>query len=501
LRTTIASSTLVNKANAASSALAAIAMKAFGGSTAVTSTGFKTLKLAIAGTGIGLLVVGLAAVITNFSKIKEVLFNLVPGLAQVGEFIGSIVEAVTDFIGVTSESERALDLLKKNADRSLALNKKYLAEHGDQLDEFTKQKIAAKDAYNEAIKEDGADVLALQKRLNRELQAIDVARQAEKDEARAKEIAKEKAAADKIAAERKAAADKEAAERKKLADDKVKLEESLNSQLDALIGLSEEEKFNRQIKANEEEIERLKQHGIDVAEVAALNEALKNEKVEQERIKADEKLKEEQAAALEQATKDIEAEEEAKAKKDEDDKKADEAALQNKKDNQQRVVELGENLISNVSKLAGKNKAIQKAAIIAENAVGIGKMIISNNAANIGALATPQAIATSGASAAPVIAANNISTGLAVATTIAATVKALSTVGGGGSASAGGGQSATQSASGTPNVGFQNSTENQIATTVTNGINSQEPVKAFVVSQEVTTAQSLDRNKIEANSI
>jgi len=177
------------------------------------------------------------------------------------------------------------------------------------------------------------------------------------------------------------------------------------------------------------------------------------------------------------------------------------AVAQQKQDIQDAQTNLADKAVGFLSAIAGKNKAIQKAAIIAENAVGIGKMIIANNAANIGALATPQAIATSGASAAPVIAANNISTGLAVATTIAATVKALSAVGGGGSVSAGGGQSATQGASGTPNVGFQNSTENQIANQVTNGINTQEPLKAFVVSQEVTTAQSLDRNKIEANSI
>jgi hypothetical protein len=55
-------------------------------------------------------------------------------------------------------------------------------------------------------------------------------------------------------------------------------------------------------------------------------------------------------------------------------------------------------------------KVNAESAIIAENAVGIGKMIIANNP-KYWALATPQAIATSGASAVPVIAVNNISTG------------------------------------------------------------------------------------------
>jgi hypothetical protein len=62
-----------------------------------------------------------------------------------------------------------------------------------------------------------------------------------------------------------------------------------------------------------------------------------------------------------------------------------------------------------------KSKGVQKAAVIAESAIGIAKMIISNKLANAGALATPQAIATSGAAAVPVIALNNISTGIGIA--------------------------------------------------------------------------------------
>jgi hypothetical protein len=90
-----------------------------------------------------------------------------------------------------------------------------------------------------------------------------------------------------------------------------------------------------------------------------------------------------------------------------------------------------------LSAIAGKSKALQKAAIIAEGAIGIAKMVTANQAANIGALATPQAIATSGAAAAPVIAFNNIKTALSIATTIAATAKALSALGGGGGLSGG----------------------------------------------------------------
>jgi hypothetical protein len=71
-----------------------------------------------------------------------------------------------------------------------------------------------------------------------------------------------------------------------------------------------------------------------------------------------------------------------------------------------------------------KSKGVQKAAVIAESAIGISKMIISNKIANAGALASPANILVPG-SAAPIIALNNISTGIGIAANIAATAKAL----------------------------------------------------------------------------
>jgi DNA repair exonuclease SbcCD ATPase subunit len=141
-----------------------------------------------------------------------------------------------------------------------------------------------------------------------------------------------------------------------------------------------------------------------------------------------------------------------------------------------------------------KSKGVQKAAVIAESAIGIAKMIISNKLANAGALATPQAIATSGAAALPVIALNNISTGIGIAANIAATAKALKSLGGGSapSAPAGGGGGGGGGASTTP----------QFNTIGSSGVNQlaqlqQQPVQAYVVSGEVTSAQSLDRNRIQ----
>jgi len=106
--------------NAATSTATAV-QTAFGVATNVTTTGFKLLRGAIISTGIGALVVGLGAVIANFDSISAWIKS-----SPLGDFanqVGNIVEKFTDFIGVTSESERSLDrLTKANARANESLN-------------------------------------------------------------------------------------------------------------------------------------------------------------------------------------------------------------------------------------------------------------------------------------------------------------------------------------------------------------------------------------------
>lgn len=137
-----------------------------------------------------------------------------------------------------------------------------------------------------------------------------------------------------------------------------------------------------------------------------------------------------------------------------------------------------------VKQLAGENKAILGAAIVAENVTGIAKTIIATQTANAGALATPQAIATSGAAAVPVIAANNIAAGISIASSVAATATALSQLGKGGGSGAkgnlptgggGGGTPAPQMMSGKFDLGSGEEIE---------------PMRAYVVSDEITESQN-----------
>jgi hypothetical protein len=176
---------------------------------------FSTLRGALIATGIGALAIGIGLVAANFDKVKKAVLSAIPGLETFGNFIGKTINSITDFIGVTSDATRALDKLKKDGAETLKVNKKFMEEHGDQVDQYTKKKIEAKNRYAEAIKEDGANTAELGKRLNRELAAA--------DKERASDVAKAQAEASKeAAAKRKAENDKRLAEDKQLSADLLK---------------------------------------------------------------------------------------------------------------------------------------------------------------------------------------------------------------------------------------------------------------------------------------
>lgn len=200
-----------------------IAQKLYAGATAAATFvteaatgGLKLFRLALVSTGLGAIVIGLGLLIANFDKVKDAVMNVIPGLKSVGDFFGNIVNAVTDFVGATSDASRALDRLKSDADKTLQVNKKFMTEHGDQIDQYTKRKLDAKNAYAEALKEDGANQVALAKRLNRELAKADSDRQAEKDKKSQENKDKENAARTKAEEERVAAIMKEREKNKPL---------------------------------------------------------------------------------------------------------------------------------------------------------------------------------------------------------------------------------------------------------------------------------------------
>jgi hypothetical protein len=78
-------------------------------------TAFSTLRGAILATGVGALAIGLGLLIANFDKVSAAVLRAIPGLRTFANFIGNITQKVTDFIGITSQSDRALELYAKNS--------------------------------------------------------------------------------------------------------------------------------------------------------------------------------------------------------------------------------------------------------------------------------------------------------------------------------------------------------------------------------------------------
>ena len=144
------------------------------------------------------------------------------------------------------------------------------------------------------------------------------------------------------------------------------------------------------------------------------------------------------------------------------------------------------------------NLKLQKAIIVADAAASIGQIIMSTQVANAkAAVAVPP-------TGFPFTLINTANAAIGIAATIASSKKALSAIGKGGSIASevspsriGGSGSATMESQAPEFNIVGTSGANQIADVVS----SQAPIKAFVVANDVTTAQALDRNIVESATL
>ena len=158
-----------------------------------------------------------------------------------------------------------------------------------------------------------------------------------------------------------------------------------------------------------------------------------------------------------------------------------------------------------LSQLAGKNKALAIAGVIISQAAAIGQIISSTAAANAKAvLASPLSFGQ------PWVAINTISAGLSIAGAVGAAAKSIQQInqaasaggatggGGGGSAPAVPAYTGGPTAMATPQIqGTQAATPgSQIAETL--GAASGKPIKAYVVSGEISSQQAMDRKSNRA---
>ena len=181
-------------------------------------------------------------------------------------------------------------------------------------------------------------------------------------------------------------------------------------------------------------------------------------------------------------------------------------AVEADKQMKQAQVDTALGVLNIVKQSAGQSAELQKALLIADSAAGIASIIIDTNAANAAAALNPLVFLPGGSAIlAKNIARNKINAAIGIGSTIAATAQGLKGIGKGGSAisstsipspSISGGNAVSESQAPAFNIVGTSGIE-QIADVVA----SQTPVKAYVVANDVTTAQSLERNIVEGATL
>jgi len=565
---------------------------AFKGAIGSVTTGFKSLRVAIIGTGIGALLIAITALGQAFTRSEEgqnkfskilgvigsVTGNLLDLLADLGENIISVFEnpkqAITDFANLIKDNivtrfEGLINLIPNLGRAVEQLFKGNFKEAGKIAADSVGKVVLGVDSVTDSVDNAINSVKEFGKEISDDAAAAaKIADQRAAAEKKARDLIVERAEAErKIAELREKAVNKDkftAQERIKFLEEagrvsdelaakevevaKLRLEakqtenaltksnkDDLNeaAQLEASVIQLETQRLNLQKRLSTELLtsrrEVTAEEKADLKELSDLKKTLRDaeavseqEKRELELIKIQEHYDNLIAKANENNIKTDELEaarDEAKLLKqaefDEKDlaaktkKQEEEQALRQKTINellaekeakaqiQLATIGVAEKGIAIGKQLAGKNKDVQKALLIAENAAGIAKILINTGVANAKAVATSPI--TGGQ---PWVAINSISAGLGIAGSIAATAKGLSALGGGSAGSkpntpSGGSGGAAPAP---PSFNVVGASETSVlADTVAEQTN--EPVQAYVVSNDVTTAQSLENNIVEGATL
>ena len=519
--------------------------------------GFKSVGGAIAASGIGLIVVTIAAITAafksteegqnKFAKIMGVIGTLtsvlVDRLAALGTaimdaftnpvdalkgFRDSIKEYVTDQITLITDGLGLLGSAIKKAfsgDFSGALED--AAEGANKLLIQTNPLVQATQALAGATKglvqemtEEAriAGVIADQRAAADKLDRALIVDRAEANRKRAelldKAVNKELfSAKERIAFLKEAGEIEDEITDKEIAAAKLRLEaKTAENALGGSTKADLDEEANLKARLIDLETAKLRKAKLVTTQIAALTaqeraeaEAKKKEKEEQDK---------QDILDLEAKYKKLNDIENARRKrvKEQNDKELAEkkAVEQAKQDMEDATIDHTKAGIGILSSLAGENKALQATALIADNAVGIAQTIMSASRsiaerkaafaaipAFIGSFPNPAKIAD-----VPLllkdIASTKLAAGIGVATSGIALAKGLAALGKGG-----GGGAAPQlggGAAGGAEAPAFNLVEGTESNAIQDSITGQDnAVKAIVVSGDVTTAQSADRNAVDSS--
>ena len=519
----------------------AVAFKALGISARIALNGIKT---GIAATGVGVLLIALGAIVAYWDDIKE----LVGGVSSEQEKLNAQAQANLDLqqgkLDAIGGQENILKLQGKSEKDILKLK----IAQTDEVIKATENQIAQNDITAKAqiaASQRNRDILAgiikfIQTPLTLLLEGVDMV-----GKALGQNFGLAQGFSDLVDKGASLIFDPEAEKKKaeetrkeslkgleKLKNDRAGLQlsiKNIDDQAAKDAAAKQKEKNDKEIelaKQKADALERIRQGEIDTeAERRAeelyqiqeqyrllIEEATKFGK-DTTALKEAQRTKEKELQAkfdAEDAEKKLAADEKKKA---EDQKKVDDAkALADKQIETDQAVADAKLAIQNqaldtaaegIGVLKGlfeKNKGLQKAALVAESAIGISKIIINTQAANAAARLKYALLPGGAGLAAAEITLNKIGAGIGIAANLAATAKGLSSLGGGSAGGSGsvGGDSGSGAPAPAPNFNVVgNSGVNQIAQTLGN----QQPVQAYVVANNVTTQQSLDRNIVNNASL
>ena len=420
----------------------------------------------------------------------DALADGVKGLVKEMKEEAKIAGQIADMRAAADKADRALiiERSKANRDRADLLNKAmdkenfsakeriaFLEEAGKIEEKITNQEIAATELRVKAKRAENA--LGLSTKADKDELANLEAKLIDLETSR---LSKAKLVTSQISA----LIAQERAEKKKLADDAI----AIQKELDDFNANTQEEK--RQV-----EKDKLQAQFDDLMEKAGDNNEAKIELQKS----YDERLLE---------LKNKHADDDAKAQKVIDDKKeADDEAKRSKEIADIQAVADAEEAIQTarlgtiksglglLAQLGEESKAVKAAALIGESAVGIAEMSISRGKADALAdiqIASPNPLMQANGLKAKVM--NKINLGMGIASNVAATAKGLAALGAGGAPSAGGQAGGTSA----PSFNLVEGTESNAIQNTINGAGNK-PVKAYVTSGDVTTAQQADR-QAELNS-
>jgi hypothetical protein len=496
---------------------------------------FKGLRVAIAATGIGLIVVALGTIATYWEDITGFISGATAELERQREELERTKKLLNDEVDLLNSQLRLQELKGESTDETLlTLRKTLLIQQ-----EIVKAELLENQALLEKQKARDNEITFFDKlkasfdvrkgynyqenlaRIESEKKASQTEEQIELED-KINQLKKEQFKIDTSIAN----LDKDEVKRKqKIVDDiekakldakKAELEElkklnKLEEEIDKALIVSKEDKRQAELQAIRKYYEDLKFELIMAGELdadteLALNEA-KRQKLADQQLEFDEQ---------DQAVKDQENEEFKKLQQT----KIDEAqkVLDAELDLEEKKRKFKSDTLDNLIQLGGEESKLSKALLLAKQAIALQEFLIDIGAlqnkasitvaeANLDAAKSGSSIAAGTAETAklgfpqnilPLLAYAGQAAGIimAIKSAVSSTKKVATSAGGTdkGSPTI---QAPVQSAPAFNIVG-QNDTS-QLAEAITG--QTQQPIKAYVVSNEVTTAQSLDRNIVQGATI